>query len=316
MRLGMSLASGNRPLSAFLDQISHHEEAGLDTVWCSQLFGIDALTVFALAGARTTRISFGTAIIPTYSRHPLQLASAALTTQAATGNRLTLGIGSSHRALVTDALGLDYQRPAAYLREYLSVLPGLLRGERLSHRGELLNVDTTGTFGPPQVVGAEAPPVLVGTMFPISLKIAGTFADGIVTWLVGPRALADEVIPTVRAAAAAAGRPQPRVVAGIPAAVCASADAAGHRDLINRRLAGFTALPVYQQVLAREQVTEPADLAAVGDEEAVAARLAAYAEVGVDEVHGICFGDDATLFRTAEFFGDRARANARTASPV
>ncbi|MCK9877081.1 TIGR03564 family F420-dependent LLM class oxidoreductase [Frankia sp. Ag45/Mut15] len=308
MRFGMSLAGGERSLSAYLDQIVHHEEAGLDSVWCGQLFGVDALTIFALAGARTTRISFGTSILPTYVRHPLLLASQALTTQAATDGRLVVGIGSSHRALVEDVLGIDYQRPAAYLREYLTVLPPLLRGERLTHTGELIRVDTTGQFGRANVVGADAPPVYVGTMFPLSLKVAGQLADGVITWLVGPNTLADEVIPLVRTAAAEAGRPRPRVVAGIPMAVCASGDAERHAELVNKRLRRFVALPVYERVLARENATGPADLAAIGDEETVAARLRLFADAGVDEVYGVCFGDDDTLLRTAEFLGGLSRA--------
>ncbi|MCM3882547.1 TIGR03564 family F420-dependent LLM class oxidoreductase [Frankia sp. R82] len=303
----MSLGGGERTLSDYLDQIARFEEAGLDTVWCGQLFGTDALTVYALAGASTTRISFGTSILPTYSRHPLLLASQALTTQAATDGRLIVGVGSSHRALVEDVLGVSYQRPAAYLREYLTVLPRLLRGERFAHAGELLRVDTTGVFGRAHVAGADAPPVYVGTMFPLSLKVAGQLADGVITWLVGPNTLVDEVIPIARTAAAEVGRPRPRIVAGIPMAVCAAADVEQHTARVNTFLRRFVALPVYERVLARENATGPADLAAIGDEETMAARLKLFADAGVDEVYGVCFGDDETLLRTAEFLGGLSR---------
>jgi F420-dependent oxidoreductase-like protein len=311
VKFGMSLGGGSRPLSAYVEQIVHHEQAGLDSVWSGQLFGIDALTVFAVAGAQTTRISLGTAVIPTYSRHPLILASQALTTQAATGNRLLLGVGSSHRGLVADVLGLDYERPAAYLREYVSVLPRLLRGERFNYHGERLHVDTAGPFGRARVKGADAPPVYVGTMFPLSLRTAGEFADGVVTWLVGPNTLVSEVIPTIREAAVKAGRLQPRVVAGIPIAVCASTDVAHQASLVNQKIGAFVAMPVYQRVLERENATEPADLGAIGDEQTVAARLQAFADAGADEVHGVCFGDDETLFRTAEFLGALALTSKR-----
>ena len=310
MRYGMALGSAPKPLSAYVETIEHYEAMGLDSVWSAQLFGADALTVFALAGATTTRIQLGTAVIPTYSRHPLVLASQALTTQAATNNRLVLGVGSSHRALVEGVLGADYERPAAYLREYLSVLPRLLRGERFDSEGERLHVDTTSVFGRAGVVGAEAPPVYVGTMFPISLRIAGELADGVITWLVGPTTLTEEVIPRLRDAAAAAGRPQLRVVAGIPITLCTKADTQYHTDLVNSRLDSFVSLPVYQKVLTREHATCPADLAAIGDEEAVVARLQTFADTGIDEVYGVCFGDDETLLRTAELLGSLARRGA------
>jgi F420-dependent oxidoreductase-like protein len=300
---GINLSPGPVTLGQHLEHIAHHEAVGLDTVWSGQLFGPDLLTLYAMAGATTSRIALGTSVIPTPSRHPLVLASQALTTQAATGGRLLLGVGSSHKALVEGVLGADYDRPAAYLREYLTVLPALLRSERIVHTGERLHVDTTGAFGRAGVPQAEAPPVYVGTMFPRSLAVAGELADGIVTWLVGPRTLAEVVIPIATEAAAAAGRPRPRFVAGIPITVCAAGEAEDHLALVDRRLRGFTALPVYEQVLARERAAGPADLAAVGDEATVEARLQAFAEAGVDEVYGMCFGDEQALLRTAATLG-------------
>ena len=307
MRYGMALGSAPKPLPAYVETIERYEEMGLDSVWSAQLFGADALTVFALAGATTSRIQLGTAVIPTYSRHPLVLASQALTTQAATGNRLVLGVGSSHRDRVEGVLGADYEKPAQYLREYLGVLPRLLEGERFDYQGERVHVNTTSVFGRAGVVGAEAPPVYVGTMFPISLRAAGEFADGVITWLVGPTTLAEEVIPRVRETAASAGRPQPRVVAGIPITMCAKADTQEHTDLVNSRLESFVSLPVYKKVLDREGATGPSDLAAIGAEQAVVDRLQAYANAGVDEVYGVCFADDDALFRTAGFLGSLDR---------
>ncbi len=134
-------------------------------MWCGPLFGVDALTLYAVAGTTTSRITFGTSVVPTYSRHPLVLAWGALTTQAATGGRLILGIGSSHRALVEGALGFDYERPAAYLREYVSVLRRLLAGERFEHQGQFIRVDTTTVFGPARVPGAEPPPCISAPCF-------------------------------------------------------------------------------------------------------------------------------------------------------
>ncbi len=309
MRFGMSLRSSTHEFSGYVDMIERYEAFGLDSVWSAQLFGVEALTLFAVAGASTSRIRFGTAVIPTYARHPLVLASQALTTQAATGNRLLLGVGSSHRALVEEVLGADYDRPAAYLREYLTVLPRLLGGDRFDYVGERLRVDTTSPFGRAGGLGAEAPPVYVGTMFPLSLRIAGQLADGVVTWLVGPRTLTDLVAPTLNGAAAEAGRARPRVVASIPVALCGASDVDEQRDLVDRQLASFCSLPVYQQVLEREHARAPSDLAAIGDEAALAARFAEFAEAGVDEIFGVCFGDDATLRRTSEHLGALATRN-------
>ena len=181
-------------------------------------------------------------------------------------------------------------------------------GERFEHHGEFLDVDTTTDFGRARVVDAPAPTVLVGTMFPLSLKVAGALADGVVTWLVGLRTLTDVIAPISSEAATAAGRPRPEVIAGIPMAVCAAGEVAAQNELVNRTLERFTKLPVYESVLEREHATCPADLALIGDEETVAARLAEFAEAGIDEVHGVCFGDPATFERTAALLGTLARS--------
>jgi alkanesulfonate monooxygenase SsuD/methylene tetrahydromethanopterin reductase-like flavin-dependent oxidoreductase (luciferase family) len=219
---------------------------------------------------------------------------------------VVLGIGSSHRDLVAGVLGADSERPAAYLREYLSVLPDLLRGERLLYDGERIHVDSTKVFGRACVIGGDAPPVLIGTMFPISVRVAGQLADGTITWLVGPRTLDEVVIPTICDAASDAGRPRPKVVASIPIALCAGSDTARQTKLIDDQLAKFVQLPVYQQVLERECASGPSDLAVIGDEADVEKRLQQFADLGVDEVFGVCFGDVETLDRTLSFIGHLA----------
>ncbi len=145
-------------------------------------------------------------------------------------------------------------------------------------------------------------------MFPLSLRLAGELADGIVTWLVGAQTLADQIVPVLYQAASGAGRPLPKVIAGLPMAVCRASERATNIDLVNRNLGGFTSLPVYEKVLSREQGTSLAGaLAAVGDEDTVAVRVRELVD-SVDEVYGICFGDEATFQRTVSFLGDLARA--------
>ena len=308
MRLGMSIGGESR-LSSFLERVAQFEEAGLDTAWCSQLFGIDALTMFAVAGTMTSRIRFGTAVIPTRSRHPLVLASQALTTSAATDGRLVLGIGSSHRDLVEGVLGQSYERPAAHLREYVGVLRRLLDGERFEHHGDFIDVDTTTNFGRAHVVDGAPPQLLVGTMFPLSLKVAGALADGVVTWLVGPRTLTEVIVPITNDAAAAAGRARPEIISGIPMAVCPRRVTSPSRTTSSTvASSGSRASRSTKSVLQREKAACPAELALVGDEETVAARLAEFAAAGIDEVHGVCFGDRTTFDRTATLLGALARS--------
>ena len=87
------------------------EADGLDSFWYAQVVGIDALTMIAVAGQRTNRIKMGTAVVPTFPRHPMPVAQQALTAQAATGGRLALGLGVSHPPAVEGKHDSFVERP-------------------------------------------------------------------------------------------------------------------------------------------------------------------------------------------------------------
>jgi 5,10-methylenetetrahydromethanopterin reductase len=306
VRYGISLPIGDvSPLPETSARIAALEREGLDSTWMGQLFGVDTLMLYALAARDTTTITLGTAVVPTYARHPLVLASQALTAQAATGDRVVLGIGSSHQALVRDTLGIDYQRPARYLREYLIVLRAALDGKAIDFAGEMLRV-STGTLGRTGVPGAGRVPVVVGTFSPRSLQVAAELADGVMTWLAGPQVLCNEVVPTIDGASAAAGRPRPRLIAGLPVAV--TDDPARERATIARFLGPYARFPAYEALLRREGVGGPEEVAIVGREHEVEDRLAELADLGVTDFYGGCSSDDpATVERTTALLGALAR---------
>jgi Luciferase-like monooxygenase len=101
----------------------------------------------------------------------LALAQEAATTQAFCGGRLTLGVGVSHRPVIEDLHGLPYQRPAAHMRDYLSVLVPLLREGSVRYQGQFYRVD--GGFIVP---GTSPVPVLVGALSPLMVQAAGELA--------------------------------------------------------------------------------------------------------------------------------------------
>jgi 5,10-methylenetetrahydromethanopterin reductase len=262
------------------------EADGFGSAWTVHFSrGVDALAVLAAAGARTSRIGLGVGIVPTYPRHPLALAQQAASTQALCGGRLTLGVGVSHRPVIEDLHGLAYQRPAAHLRDYLSVLVPLLRDGSVRHRGEFYRVD--GGFVVP---GTSPVPVLVGALSPLMVQVAGELADGVVTWLAGPRSLGEQIIPRLRAAAG--GGPAPRVVAALPVAVCADADLA--RRAADGILSRYAGLEIYRRQFEREGISSPGGLAITGTEAEVGNQLQRLAGLGVTEFWPIIFpaGDD------------------------
>lgn len=289
MGIGGDVLSAPIPPTDIVEQARQAEEDGFPSAWTVHFTrGVDALNVLAVAGTQTTRIELGVGIVPTYPRHPLALAQQVATTQAFCGGRLTLGVGVSHRPVIEGMHGLSYASPAAHMREYLSVLTPLLRDGSVTYRGEFYQVD--GGFTVP---GTSTVSVVVGAMSPKTVLVAGQLADGVVTWLAGPRTLDGDIVPELNQAAANAGRPRPRVVAAVQVAVCQDADAG--RVVADQTFARYGGLENYQRLLAREGVASPGALAIVGTEPEVEKQLRRYAEVGATELWPTVFpvGDDA-----------------------
>jgi 5,10-methylenetetrahydromethanopterin reductase len=279
MRIGILAAesSGDQALAKLADQVRRAAEDGLASLWLSNIFGLEALTSLAVAGSQVPGIELGTAVIPTYPRHPAVMAQQALTAALATGpGRLTLGIGLSHKIVIEDMYGYSFERPARHMREYLSVLLPLLDGTAVSVDGSTLSAHIGLSVPRPGRV-----PVLLAAMAPAMLKLAGEQTDGTVLWMTGPGTVRDYVVPAISAAAAAAGRSSPRVVCSLP--VCVTSDPEGARATASRAFAIYGQLPSYRAMLDKEGAAGPGDVAIVGDEDVVAAQIQALADAGVTD---------------------------------
>jgi F420-dependent oxidoreductase-like protein len=230
------------------------------------------------------------------------LAGQALTTQAATGNRLTLGIGLSHQMVIEGIFGYSFEKPAQHMREYLSILMPALSGEKVAFQGELLKATT---MGPVTVAGATKPDVLVAALGPRMLKLAGELADGTATWMVGPKTLADHIVPLITQAAARAGRPSPRIAVGLP--VCVTSDADEARARASKTFSVYGQLPSYRAMLDREGAKDPAEVAIIGDEETVAAQLRHLVELGATDLSLPITGSSEEKARAVALFADLAR---------
>ena len=285
MRLGVMIGAERgdmaRKVTKFLSDIEWAEAAGLDTAWMPQVpDDFDCLTMVALMGARTTRIELGTAVVPLQAQHPIALARQALSVHAGNGGRLALGVGPSHHWIVRDMLGVPYEKPAAYTRDYLQVLNTALAGP-----GEVDVENDTFAVHNPTVLGAEGPlPVLVAALGPVMLQIAGELADGTVLWMADERAIGDHIAPRITKAADNAGRPSPRIVAGIPVCLCANSEIDAAKERANRILAEAETSPNYQRLLDRGDARNVGDLCAAGDEEAILARFRRFADAGVTDL--------------------------------
>jgi 5,10-methylenetetrahydromethanopterin reductase len=279
MRIGTSVTEPDGPdaLTRMAAQLRRAADDGFTSAWMANIFGLEALTSLAVAGSQVPGIELGTAVVPTYPRHPAVLAQQAMTAALAVGpGRLTLGIGLSHQIVIESMYGYSFDKPARHMREYLSVLLPLLDGNPVRVKGETLSAN----------IGLSVPragrvQVLLAALAPQMLRLAGSLTDGTVLWMTGPATVRDYVVPAITKAASEAGRPAPRVVCILP--VCVTSDPEGARAAAAEEFAIYGQLPSYRAMLDREGAAGPADVAIVGDEDAVSAQISALADAGVTD---------------------------------
>lgn len=294
MRIGILLNehAGPDSLRLFTDELRRAADEGFDSAWLPHVFGVDALTALAIAGSRVPEIPIGTAVVPTYPRHPGALAQQARSTALAVGaDRLTLGIGLSHKIVIENMYGHDFSRPVRHMREYLEVLNPLLAGNPVSFSGETVTANLALT-----VPNDDRIPVLVAALGEQMLKLAGRATDGTILWMTGPTTIRDHIAPTITEAATAADRPAPRIVCALPVLVTDEPDAA--RERAGKVFKMYGTLPSYRAMMDREGVTGPADMAIVGTEDQVAQRIRGVFDAGATEFVGIVFDGGESAGRT------------------
>jgi F420-dependent oxidoreductase-like protein len=259
------------------------EEAGLASLWIPQIpDDFDALTAAALIGRETSRIEIGTAVVPVQVRHPIALAQQALSVQVVCEGRLSLGLGVSHHWVIDEMLGLSYERPAATMRASLDVLdrafaaagPGMVDVENEQFR----------VHNPLDITDRTATPVLLAALGPVMLRLAGERTDGTILWLADERAIGTHVVPRLTAAAESAGRPSPRVVAGVPVCLCAEGEVDEATERTNRILSEAEVSPNYQRLLDHGDARAVGDILAAGPEAAIEKRLRSFADAGTTDV--------------------------------
>lgn len=279
MRIGITMGLGARreaTVGGLIDRALELEAAGFASVWLPNAFSFDAITALAAVGARTSTIEIGTAVVPTFPRHPVVMAQQAITAQQACEGRFTLGVGLSHKVMMEDALGIPFEHPARHMKEYLSVLAPLLERGTVSYKGSEYQVEASLSLS------VEKPlALLVAALGPEMLRLAGTFADGTITSWVGPKTLAEHVVPLIARAASEAGRPVPRIAVGLPVVVTDDPDAV--RAGMAPQVEFYNGLPSYRAMFDREGASGAAEVAIVGNEKEVIAQLGRIRDAGATD---------------------------------
>ena len=300
MRIGLQFDTrGNADVESLLGDFVRAEEEGFDTVWIGQVFDHDILTLFAMAGLRTTRIELGTSVVPLPTRHMTTLAQQALTTQLASGGRLCLGVGCGHATILEKKLGLESDAPVARTRESLEVLAPLLRGEYVKFAGDYHRM----RVGTP-IAGAQPPPLILAALGPRMIELAGERADGVTLVFAGARFVRERVLPKLPADA--------RIVASVPVALTAQVDAVA--SLIDEYTAPSMALASYQRTMRVQGFDRVSQLSIVGDEAALEGGLAELEASGVTDLNPILVSgppDPNCADRTRAFLSARAWSTRR-----
>jgi F420-dependent oxidoreductase-like protein len=257
------------------------EEAGFSSVWVPQIPDeFDALTAATVIGSVTSRIEIGTAVVPVQVRHPIALAQQALSAQAVCGGRLALGLGVSHHWIIDEMLGLPYEKPIGTLRDQLDVLDAAFAGPGpVDVENERYRV-----HNPLDITDLPPIPVLLAALGPQMLRLCGERTAGTILWMADERAIGSHVAPLLTEAAERAGRPAPRIVAGIPVCVCGDDEIDVAVERTNRILAEAEVSPNYQKLLDLGDAQTVGDILAAGSESIVEKRLRAFADAGVTDV--------------------------------
>jgi F420-dependent oxidoreductase-like protein len=285
MRIGVMLGPERgryaTKVERMLEDARWAESAGLASLWIPQIpDDFDALTAAALIASTTSRIEIGTAVVPVQPRHPIALAQQALSVQAVAQGRLALGLGVSHHWVIEQMLGLKYEKPAPTMRAYLDVLEQAFRGPGLVE----VDNDEFTVRNPLDITDVTPTPVLIAALGPVMLKLAGERTDGTILWLADERAIETHVAPKINAAAEAAGRATPRIVAGIPVCLCADSEVETAIARTNRILSEAEVSPNYQKLLDLGDAQEVGDILAAGSEASIEKRLRAFADAGATDV--------------------------------
>ena len=283
MRIGIMVGPETRRYAAKVDQMVNDakaaDDAGFATAWIPQLpQDFDAMTAVALMGRETSRIELGTAVVPLQSRHPIALGQQALSVQAVCGGRFSLGVGPSHHWIIDDMLGLPYEQPAKVVEDYLDVFDAMFSGPSPVD----VENDRFRIHNPLDVTDLPVP-VLLAALGPVMLRIAGERAGGTVLWMADERAIAEHVVPRITKAAEGAGRPAPRVVAGVAVCLCASDEVDGAIARANEALGHAEYSPNYQRLLEQGDASDVGDMAAIGTEADIERRLRSYADAGTTD---------------------------------
>jgi F420-dependent oxidoreductase-like protein len=310
--LGIGVHVSAATAAELIDGIVAAEAAGIECAWLTSGGVVsDPLATFSAAALKTSRIKFGTSILPTFPRHPLAMAQSALTVDSLAPGRLRLGIGPSHKPSVEGMYGIPFERPLQHLREYLTILRSLFETGAVDFEGKRLTAHA-------RVAGPARVTLMASALRANGFRVCGELADGAISWVCPLPYLRDVAVPAIREGAERAGRAAPPLIAHVPVVV--SDDAAAVRAAAGGQVGRYARIPYYSQMFQDAGFTEAQEgrlsddaldaLVVHGNAEQVKARLRGLPSFGAAELLAMPIlppGDGDALPRTLEALGELAR---------
>ena len=284
LNIGVHILAANA--KGLVDRIVEAEEAGIDTAWMT-VGGVaaDPFAVFAVAAQRTSRIEFGTSIVPTFPRHPLAMAQGAATVDSFAPGRLKLGVGPSHKPAIEGTWGLNFDRPLEHLREYVTILNSILKDGKVDFHGKRLTAVA-------QIAAPTQVRVMISALRHNAFKLAGEISEGGISWVMPLPSIKTIADPAIREGATAAGRAKPPVVVHVPVVV--SEDSAAVVAAGSKQFGFYPRLPFYSSMwqdagcdeAAKGEFSERMAQALIisGDAETVATRIRDIPNSGGNEI--------------------------------
>ena len=268
----------------FFDRINYFkvlEEKGFESLWIANANSYDALNLALYLSTQTSSIELVTAVIPVFSKHPVELAQQILTTALISNNRLKIGLGVSHKHRVENELGLKYITPVNYMKEFLTILKDILHRGHSEFKGNIFNVDVS--------IDAETcndVDIYLAALGPKMLGLAEKYTEGTITWMTGYKTIKNNIFPVLNSKL----DNNRSILSSIP--ICITDDVETIKNEAKSIFKFYNNYPNYKKMIIQEGVKDPSDLAIVGDEDYAYNILQEYANSGVTEILAVVFGED------------------------
>lgn len=192
MKLGLmaGYALNQEQLFGMAESAVVAEELGYDSVWTAEAYGFDAATPLAYFAAKTSKIRLGSAIFQIPGRTPGNAAMTASTIDNLSGGRFNMGLGSSGPQVAEGWHGQPFAKQLARTREYITILRSMFAKEYVEFDGEIYKLPLPDGLGKPLKLMVspiqERIPIFLAAIGPKNTQLAGELCDGWLPYLYGP----------------------------------------------------------------------------------------------------------------------------------